>query len=174
MRFSQLPLVLVCFAVALSACDVKKSPESAAVTAPDSPRPPELSPAPSAAAPAASEHPTPASERPTAASERPTAATAPTPGPNDSSACEARKDALKSRFVEAARCQTDAECEAFQPGCPFGCGLALHRATDVSLLKRDIAAFKRECNDCTYRCRPPAGPPICRAGTCAFSARAAK
>jgi hypothetical protein len=82
--------------------------------------------------------------------------------------------ALKSRFVEAARCQADAECEAIQPGCPFGCALAVNRTSDVGVLKRDIAAFKSECNDCVYRCRPPSGPPICQAGACAFSARAAK
>jgi hypothetical protein len=107
-------------------------------------------------------------------SERPPAAIESASEPGGSPACESRKEALKNRFVEAARCQTDAECEAFQPGCPFGCGLALHRATDVSLLKRDIAAFKSECNDCTYRCRPPSGSPVCRAGACGFSARAAK
>lgn len=162
----RLAFVFSAVALAFSGCDVKKSPESAAVATPEPPRPTTPSAAPEApvAEPAASL---------TAETPAPPASEA-AAGPNPSPACEERKAAIKARFVEAARCKADAECEAMQPGCPFGCGLAINRSTDVSQLKRDIAAFKGECNDCMYRCRPPSGPPECRAGSCAFSAHAAK
>lgn len=168
MRLPRLALVPSALLFALAGCDVKKSPESAAVVTPEPPRKAEPSAVPPSPAPAAE----PAASL-TAEAPAPPASEA-APGPNASPECEERKAAIKARFVEAARCKTDAECEAMQPGCPFGCGLAINRSTDVSQLKRDIAAFKSECNDCMYRCRPPSGPPECRAGSCAFSAHAAK
>ena len=168
MRSARLALVVAALWFALPGCDVKKSPESAAVAAPEPP----LATTPPSAAPATAPAETAASI--TTASAAATAASEPAPGPNPSPECEERKAALKARFVEAARCKADAECEALQAGCPFGCGLAINRSTDVAKLKSDITAFKSACNDCMYRCRPPSGPPLCQAGLCAFSAHAAK
>lgn len=171
----KLRLVHASLLLVLWGCDLKKSPESAAVAAPEPPRASE----PTTAAPLAepslhASAPPPSARAPTAESTAPRTTGQTNPGAKPPPECDTRKAALKARFVEAARCQTDAECETMQPGCPFGCGLAVNRSTDVGRLKADIAAFKSDCNDCVYRCRPPSGPPVCVAGACSFSARAAK
>jgi hypothetical protein len=174
MALPRLALVLAWLGLVLSGCDVKKSPESAAAATPERPQATERAAAAPLAEPSLHASAAGASELVPSASSPAPAASPTNAGTNPSAECDARKVTLKARFVEAARCGTDAECEAIQPGCPFGCGLAVNQSTDVGQLKRDIAAFKSECNDCVYRCRPPSGPPVCEAGACSFSARAAK
>ena len=156
---------------ALTGCDVKKPPASAPDAAP--PTPAKAAPDPAATPPANPAGATASVAPESAASATPDgsaiAATASGPGPNTSPACEARRAALQSRFAEAARCKSDGECQLFQPGCPFGCGMGVNVSTDVKQLKSEVVAYKSECNDCMYRCRPPSGPGMCKNGACVIN-----
>jgi hypothetical protein len=94
----------------------------------------------------------------------------PTEAPASSAECDTRKAAILARFTEAARCKADTDCTTMMPGCPFGCGLAINKAADLTPLNDDIAAYNQSCNRCMYRCRPIEQPPVCRAGLCSLDA----
>ena len=99
--------------------------------------------------------------------------------PKQARGCSAKSAVLRVEFEEIVsahnQCKKSSDCEVLQPGCPFGCYVAVAKTHlwKVSERADELAASAgHECR-CKYRCRV-APRAVCVHGTCMTKERRAR
>ena len=66
---------------------------------------------------------------------------------------EQDRSEIRKIINKSKSCKTSNECTIIYLGCPFGCGTALNKSNENSVVKATNEYHAKSCNACMYKCK---------------------